>query len=331
MERQSEDLTRYLQRFADGEPKRAGTAAADVIGGIAQAATRVEEILREPGCEQVPDKVSDRAKQEFRRALDGKGHIVFDELAGSPPPASSNEVAVIIQPLANSSKIVFNGPVGSLFTILPIDPGVEPTIDVRGTSQIAAGFISYGSRTTMALTLGAGTQMFVLSRTGEFVMSGPPCRIGPKSGLHGIDMSFREYWNNEIRNYVEERLSRQDGPLAEDFITHWTNSLIMETLQVLLRGGICIYPSDAKSSHEPGSVMTVEEANPVAFLVEQAGGAAVDGFDRILELDPSRVRRRTPFIFGAREGTLRIVKYCRTSSNLGTKSPLFSTRGLFRA
>lgn len=323
-----QDLSTYLSAWGESDPSKAPVAAA--LEALSQASIRAGEILRAPECEVEHTTTEAKVRRVFESRLEGLAHVVIGDVNEARAPSKDHRVAILLQPLTCASKLVFNGPVGTLFSVVPVIPGPMPTLDLRGSALLGAGLVSYGSRVALAFSVGLGTHVLT-ARDGKFIRAGGPCGIGAKSGLFGVDMSFPETWNDALRDYAEERLARRDGPLSEDFITHWTNSLVLEALQVLQRGGVCIYPSDKVKGSKRGCVRRIEEAFPVAFLVENAGGLAIDGLERILSDDrPELPSPWTPFVFGARDEVRRIVRHCQAPAYIGTKSPLFSQRGLFR-
>ena len=323
------DLPIYLERWAADDASRAPVAR--ILLAFAGAAAKISELVRAPGCGLAPDATRGTATGVLREALADHAQLVFGDVAEAALSADGPALAAIVQPLANHDKLDFNGPLGTVLSLAPIVIGDRPAPDPRGRAQRAAAIVSYGARTTLALTVGEGTFMFDLDAAGRrFEAVAGPCAVAPKTARYAINTSYQRNWNTAINDYVDALLARNEGPMAEPVSVHWTNSLVLETLQVLTRGGVCMYPSEGPKNCKLGCVGRVEEANPIAWIVEQAGGQAINGVEPILDVEGEGDTARTPFIFGAREEVELVARYCRTPSALGTHSPLFGIRGIFR-
>lgn len=326
-----DDLPIHLERWASGDPTRAPVAGA--LLAFASAAVAIAELVRKPNCSQDPPATRREALEILQSSLHRHAQVFFGDVPAGPALQPSPGLAAIVQPLTNHDKLDFNGPLGTIVSLVPVVGGDAPRIDPRGRSQRAAAIVSYGARTDLALTVGEGTWVFDLdAATGRFVGTGPRRAVPPKTNRYALNTAHQGDWNIAIRDYVSELLARNAGPIPNAVTLHWTNSLVLETFQVLTRGGVCMYPSEGAAGCNVGCVSLVSEANPIAFLVEQAGGRAINSMDPILDLEVGGEGGgvRTPRIFGAREEVDLIERYCRTSSALGTHSPLFGTRGFFR-
>jgi fructose-1,6-bisphosphatase I len=163
-----------------------------------------------------------------------------------------------------------------------------------------------------------------------FVCSGGPARIAPKAVEYAINGSNARHWPDPVRRYVEECQAGVEGPHGRNFNTRWLASLVAEAYRILIRGGIYMYPADARPGYREGRLRLIYEANPLAWLVEQAGGAATDGQRRILDLLPKKIHQRVPLVFGAAEDVALVARYHATAATHGHE-PLFGTRSLFRA
>jgi fructose-1,6-bisphosphatase len=236
-----------------------------------------------------------------------------------------------------SNNIDVNLPVGSLFSVLRTPrPGAEPRLSdflQPGTEQVCAGFALYGPSTMLVLTTGDGVDGFTLDRgIGAFVLTHPKMHVPAQTREFAINASKSRFWEPPVKRYVEECLAGQTGPRDTDFNMRWLASLLAETLRVLMRGGVILYPADTMPAPRPGRISLMYEANPIAFLIEQAGGEATNGASRILDLQPDSLRMHTPLIFGSRDEVRRIAQY-HHDSDLGLDhpytSPLFNVRGLF--
>lgn len=257
--------------------------------------------------------------------------LLGSEEAEAPVPLNpAGTLAVAVDPLDGSSNIDTNISVGTIFSILPYtgpDALLQP-----GHCQLAAGFLVYGPQVTLVLTLGAGTHLFVLDRaTGRFLCTGTPARIPAETAEYAINGSNTRHWDHAVRDYVEDCQAGTEGPRAKDFNTRWIASMVAEAYRILVRGGVYLYPGDARKGYGQGRLRLVYEANPVALLMEQAFGAATDGLHPILDLQPVHLHQRVPLVFGSRGEVERIARYHANPSALPERSPLFGRRGLLRA
>lgn len=245
-------------------------------------------------------------------------------------------LAVAIDPLDGSSNIETNVSIGTIFGILPAlgAPGDNPaaTFFQPGNKQVAAGFFIYGPQLALALSLGSGTHVFVYSkRMGTYVQLHESRIIPARTSEFAINAANYRHWDEEVRLYVDDCLKGSEGPRERDFNMRWIASLVADTYRILMRGGVFLYPSDRRKGYGNGRLRLVYEANPIAFLVEQAGGSATDTVERTLDLVPSALHQRVPFCFGSRKEVARIARYHREPSRIGERHPLFGNRGLFRA
>ncbi|MFE9785690.1 class 1 fructose-bisphosphatase [Nocardia salmonicida] len=243
--------------------------------------------------------------------------------------------------LDGSSNIDVNLPVGSIFSILRAPDAVvagdaepaETDFLQPGVEQVCAGFTLYGPATMLVLTTGSGVDGFTLDREiGAFVLTHPQMRIPQDTSGFAINAANERFWERPVRRYVLECLEGVEGPRGRDFNMRWVASLVADTFHILTRGGLYLYPRDTRNPALPGRVSLLYGANPIAFIVEQAGGAATTGHERMMEVPPAEVHQRVPFIFGSRNEVLRIERYHR-EPDAGKRfdSSLFGTRSLFRA
>lgn len=264
-------------------------------------------------------------------------HIASEEIDGVLATGKRRaRLAVAIDPLDGSSNIDTNVSVGTIFSILPVrDPGAGPRKDdflQPGANQLAAGYVIYGPHTALVLSLGEGTCIFTLDVAEDrFVMTAPDVQIHPATREFAINASNYRHWDARIRLYVTDCFEGARGPRGEDFNMRWIASLVAECHRILMRGGIFLYPGDARDGYRRGRLRLVYEANPVAFLVEQAGGAASTGTERLLDLVAGDVHERVPLIFGSRQEVRLVERYHTDFAPADERSPLFGRRGLFRA
>lgn len=245
---------------------------------------------------------------------------------------------LVFDPLDGSSNIDVNISVGSIFSILraPSSDPSEADFLQPGTEQVGAGFALYGPATMLILTLGDGVDGFTLDRDiGAFMLTHPGMHIPTETSEFAINASNERFWEPPVRRYVQECLAGRSGTREKDFNMRWVASLVAETFRILVRGGVFLYPSDSKKPDQKGRLRLLYEANPVALIVEQAGGLASTGRERILDIQPSGLHERVPFIFGSRSEVERIERYHRDADQGGTAEPrfdasLFNARSLLR-
>lgn len=239
-------------------------------------------------------------------------------------------LAVAVDPLDGSSNIDTNVTVGTIFSILPYS-GPHALLQ-PGSRQLAAGFLVYGPQTALVLTVGEGTDIFVLDRdAGMLLLAKERVAIPAETAEYAINGSNARHWEDPIRAYIGDCLEGSDGPRARDFNTRWIASMVAEAFRILVRGGVYLYPADARKGYSHGRLRLVYEANPIAFIMTQAGGAATDGCAPILELVPRNLHQRVPLVFGSRCEVERVARYHKDAMHLSERSPLFGRRGLLRA
>lgn len=251
-----------------------------------------------------------------------------------PPQYPRGPYLLLFDPLDGSSNIDVNVAVGSIFSVLRCPQGVsEPAVEdflQPGATQVCAGYAIYGPSTMLVLSTGRGVHGFTLDREiGEFSLTHPNLRIAETTNEFAINASNSRHWEPAIRRYVQECLQGQSGPRGQDFNMRWIASLVAETHRILMRGGVFMYPRDRRDPHRAGRLRLLYEANPIGFLIEQAGGRASTGLAPVLELKPESVHQRVSFIFGARAEVERIERYHRDHNEFEFDAPLFGTRGLF--
>ena len=232
-------------------------------------------------------------------------------------------------PLDGSSNIEVNAPVGSIFSVLRAS---EQGFLQPGTEQVCAGYAIYGPTTMLVLTLGRGTHGFTLDREiGEFILTHPDLRIPQEASEFAINASNARFWEPAVKRYVDECLAGKSGPRGRDFNMRWIASLVAEAHRILMRGGVFLYPRDERDATRNGRLRLLYEANPIAMVIEQAGGRASTGTERLLEVAPRSLHERSGFMFGAAEEVERLELYHREFNQRAYDAPLFGARGLFRA
>ena len=271
------------------------------------------------------------------------GHLsalLSEQMAGVHPVPGTHrrgKYLLAFDPLDGSSNIDVNLPVGTIFSVLraPAPDGGEPSdADFLrpGAEQVCAGFTLYGPATMLVLTTGSGVDGFTLDREiGAFVLTHPRMRIPDDTSGFAINAANDRFWERPVRRYVHECLDGAQGPRGRYFNMRWVASLVADTFHILTRGGVYLYPSDNRPQAGGGRVALLYGANPVAFIVEQAGGAATTGTERVLEVVPDSVHQRVPLIFGSRNEVERIERYHREpDEGPSFDRSLFGSRSLFR-
>jgi fructose-1,6-bisphosphatase I / sedoheptulose-1,7-bisphosphatase len=281
------------------------------------------------------------ANDIFVRANEASGRVaamVSEEMEAPFVAGADNEKGkylLVFDPLDGSSNIGVNVSVGSIFSVLRAESteNVDPTQAFLqpGCRQVCAGYAIYGPATILVLTLGAGVHGFTLEpQLGTFFLTHPSLKIPSSGSEFAINVSNCRFWEAPVKRYIDECLAGKTGPRGKDFNMRWIASLVAEVHRILLRGGVFLYPRDRKDPAKPGRLRLLYEANPISFIVEQAGGRSISGCDRILDILPSELHQRIGLIFGAAEEVDRIAAYHREQRLPQEDSPLFASRGLFR-
>ncbi|MCW5577012.1 MAG: class 1 fructose-bisphosphatase [Dokdonella sp.] len=327
-----------LSRFLIEQQRQHGHINADLrllIEVVARACKRISiavgkgalgGVLGSAGTENVQGETQKKldvlSNEILLEANEWGGHLaaLASEEMDDPHPIPNRypkgEYLLVFDPLDGSSNIDVNISVGTIFSVLRCPDGVkdpgEPAFLQRGTRQVAAGYAVYGSSTVLVLTLGDGVHSFTLDREqGSFILTGSNLQIPADTGEFAINMSNLRHWEAPMRRYIEELLAGKTGPRGRDFNMRWVASMVADVHRILTRGGIFIYPRDLKDPAKPGKLRLMYEANPMAFIVEQAGGAATTGRERILDLQPTTLHQRVPVFLGSRNEVERVTAYHR--------------------
>jgi fructose-1,6-bisphosphatase I len=232
----------------------------------------------------------------------------MDSIHPIPPHFAQGEYLLLFDPLDGSSNIDINVSIGTIFSLLkkPADLGpgtavTETSFLQAGNQQVAAGYCIYGPQTTLALTVGNGVALFTLDpQQGQFVLTQDQLQIPPDTQEFAINMSNQRHWAAPVQRYIAECLQGKTGPRGKDFNMRWVASMVADVHRILMRGGIFLYPWDQREPHKPGKLRLLYEANPMAWLVEQAGGAASNGTERILDICPTELHQRCSVILGSK-------------------------------
>jgi fructose-1,6-bisphosphatase I len=226
----------------------------------------------------------------------------------------TGDYLLLFDPLDGSSNIDVNVSIGTIFSVLqkqdPRAPLQTSDFLLSGRHQVAAGYVVYGPQTTMALTLGDGVVMFTLNKvTGEFLLIKDAVIIAHSTKEFSINMSNMRHWADPVRRYVDECLAGTSGSRDKDFNMRWVASMVADVHRVLSRGGVFMYPWDQREPHKPGKLRLMYEANPMSFLVEQAGGASTNGTQLIMDLQPTELHERVSVMLGSKEEIDRLQHY----------------------
>jgi fructose-1,6-bisphosphatase I len=230
-----------------------------------------------------------------------------------PEQYPKGKYLVLFDPLDGSSNIDINLAVGTIFSILRCREGVDAELEDflrKGSEQVCAGFVLYGPSTMMVLTTGHGVNAFTLDQDiGEFILTHPNMRIPEETSEFAINMSNQRFWEPPVQRYIEECVQGKDGPRGKNFNMRWIASLVADVYRILTRGGVFLYPYDLRDPNKPNKLRILYEANPMAFIIEQAGGACSTGRERILDIKPTGIHQRVPVILGSKNEVERIVSY----------------------
>ncbi len=269
---------------------------------------------------EIQKKLDIIANEVLIEANEWGGHLAAmasEEMEGIytvPNRYPQGEYLLMFDPLDGSSNIDVNVSIGTIFSVLlkaPEGPSVsEQDFLQPGHKQVAAGYCIYGPQTTLVLTVGDGVAMFTLDREqGSFVLIKEHVQIPPDTKEFAINMSNMRHWAEPVKRYVDECLAGKEGPRGKDFNMRWVASMVADVPRILTRGGVFMYPWDKREPDKAGKLRLMYEANPMSWLVEQAGGAATNGKQRILEIQPTKLHERVSVILGSKNEVDRITSY----------------------
>jgi fructose-1,6-bisphosphatase I len=342
--------TQTLGGFLRGDPAASrGEAVSATIRAIASTAQQVRRRVRDarPGDATAGSGTNPDGDKQI--GLDVFADQIFLDAARLAPVASyaseelsdpvlidaSAPLALAVDPLDGSSNVELDLSFGTIFSILPALPlngqGALSSFLQPGSRQLAAGFVIYGPRLALVISLGDGTHVFSFSESaGDYVLIARSIQIPKQAAEFAINASNYRHWEEGIRLYFDDCVKGIHGPRERDFNMRWLASLVVEAYRILMRGGVFLYPADKRPGYSKGRLRLVYEANPVAFLMEQAGGSATDGAEPILSLVPTSLHQRTPLVFGSGREVAKLTGYHSDAAAIGERSPLFAHRGLFR-
>ena len=284
-------------------------------------------VLGSAGSENVQGEVQKKldiiANEVLIEANEWGGHLAamaseeMDGIYVVPNRYPKGEYLLLFDPLDGSSNIDVNVSIGTIFSVLKMpedDRGVDEADFLQpGHRQVAAGYCVYGPQTTLVLTVGDGVAMFTLDREqGSFVLTQEQVRIPQDTQEFAINMSNMRHWDAPVRRYIDECLQGREGPRGKDFNMRWIASMVADVHRILTRGGVFMYPWDKREPDKPGKLRLMYEANPMGWIVEQAGGAAIDGRRRILDIQPTQLHERVSVMLGSKNEIERLSSYHAT-------------------
>ncbi|MBI2771895.1 MAG: class 1 fructose-bisphosphatase [Burkholderiales bacterium] len=325
-------LTRYLveQQRVDGHIPSQLRLLIEVVArackSVSQAVNKgaLGGVLGTAGSENVQGEVQKKldiiANEVLIEANEWGGHLAamaseeMDSIYVVPNRYPQGEYLLLFDPLDGSSNIDVNVSIGTIFSVLK-KPAGEAGVQEKdflqaGKCQVAAGYCIYGPQTTLVLTVGDGVAMFTLDREqGSFVLVQEHMKIPEDTKEFAINMSNMRHWDAPVKRYIDECLAGAEGPRGKDFNMRWIASMVADVHRILTRGGVFMYPWDRREPNKPGKLRLMYEANPMGWLVEQAGGAATNGKQRILDIQPEKLHERVSVILGSRNEVERVASY----------------------
>ncbi|SOE48838.1 Fructose-1,6-bisphosphatase, type I [plant metagenome] len=273
---------------------------------------------------EVQKKLDVLSNEILLEANEWGGHLAamaseeMETIHAIPNRYPKGEYLLLFDPLDGSSNIDVNVSIGTIFSVLKAPthvagaPVTEADFLQEGSRQVAAGYAVYGPQTMLVLTVGKGVVGFTLDREmGSWVLTHENIRIPEDTREFAINMSNMRHWAPPVRRYIDECLAGATGTRGKDFNMRWIASMVADVHRILTRGGIFMYPWDAREPGKPGKLRLMYEANPMSFIVEQAGGAAVDGVNRILDIKPGQLHQRVGVVLGSRNEVERVAQYHR--------------------
>ncbi len=272
---------------------------------------------------EIQKKLDIIANDVLIEANEWGGHLAamaseeMDHILPVPNRYPQGEYLLLFDPLDGSSNIDVNVSIGTIFSVLKKPSGgaavSEQDFLQPGKQQVAAGYCVYGPQTTLVLTVGDGVVMFTLDREqGSFVLTQENVQVPADTKEFAINMSNMRHWSEPVRRYIDECLLGVDGPRGKDFNMRWIASMVADVHRILTRGGVFMYPWDKREPSKAGKLRLMYEANPMSWLIEQAGGAATNGKERILDIQPDQLHQRVSVMLGSKNEVDRVTRYHTT-------------------
>ncbi|SJM96142.1 Fructose-1,6-bisphosphatase class 1 [Crenothrix polyspora] len=324
-------LTQFLIEQQRGLPDASGTFTL-LLNNIVTACKKISHLVNRGELIGVLGSAeSENIQGEIQKKLDiitndimvnelnWTGHLAgmaseeIDEPIKIPEQYPKGKYLVLFDPLDGSSNIDVNLAVGTIFSIIRCREGVHPEVQDflrKGAEQVCAGFVLYGPSTMMVLTTGHGVNAFTLDQDiGEFILTHCNMKIPEATSEFAINMSNQRFWEPPVQRYIEDCVRGTDGVTEKNYNMRWIASLVADVYRILTRGGVFLYPLDCKNLAKPAKLRLMYEANPMAFIIEQAGGLCSTGRERIMDIKPESIHQRVPVILGSKEEVERIMQY----------------------
>lgn len=269
---------------------------------------------------EVQKKLDILSNEILLEANEWGGHLAamaseeMESIHPIPNRYPKGEYMLLFDPLDGSSNIDVNVTIGTIFSVIKAPDGMamptEKDFMQAGDLQVAAGYAVYGPQTMLVLTTGNGVNCFTLDREmGSWVLTQKNMQIPAETQEFAINASNSRHWYPPVTRYVDEMLAGKTGPLGKEFNMRWIASMVTDVHRILNRGGIFMYPADAREPDKPGKLRLMYEANPMAMIVEQAGGMATDGHQRILAIQPQKLHQRVAVFLGSKNEVARVTGY----------------------
>ncbi|MES2104557.1 MAG: class 1 fructose-bisphosphatase [Pseudomonadota bacterium] len=325
-------LTQYLveeQRLNDSIPAElrllievVARACKTISHAVGKGA--LGEVLGTAGSENIQGEVQKKldilSNEILLEANEWGGHLAamaseeMESIHPIPHRYPKGEYMLLFDPLDGSSNIDVNVSIGTIFSVLKAPEGMstptEQDFMQAGNKQVAAGYAVYGPQTVLVLTTGNGVNCFTLDREmGSWVLTQRNMQIPADTKEFAINASNTRHWHPPVTRYVNEMLAGTTGPRGKDFNMRWIASMVADVHRILNRGGIFMYPADAREPDKPGKLRLMYEANPMSMIVEQAGGAATDGKQRMLDIQPEKLHQRVPVFLGSKNEVELVTRY----------------------
>ena len=298
-----------------------------IINNLADAAILISKTIKTINkISHSENKKSINVDGDLQKPLDIKSdEIIIDYLKKSPVAGyaseeqegfidfkNNNEFIVFADPLDGSSNIDVNVSIGTIFSIMPKNNLLlDKAFTQSGSKQKSSGFFVYGPQTTLFLTVGKGTLLLALDENIEkFIIINDEVSIPKSTSEFAINAAYKRYWNSPTAKYIQDCQDGEDGSRKKNFGMRWVGSLVADASRILIRGGVFLYPSDARTKYKNGRLRLTYEANPIAFLIEQAGGKAINGIDDILAVPVKNIHQRSPLVFGSSDEVIIYRKHC---------------------
>ncbi|MDX1366959.1 class 1 fructose-bisphosphatase [Pseudomonas sp.] len=287
----------------------------------------LDDVLGSMGTENVQGEVQKKldvmSNEILLEANEWGGHLAgmaseeMDKAYQIPGRYPKGAYLLVFDPLDGSSNIDVNVSVGTIFSVLRCPDRNGATGDLGeeaflqpGTEQVCAGYAIYGPQTMLLLTLGNGVKGFTLDRElGSFVLTHDDIKVPETTQEFAVNISNQRHWEAPVQRYVNELLAGESGPLEKNYNMRWIASMVADVHRILTRGGVFMYPRDSRDPSMPGKLRLMYEANPMSFIIEQAGGAATNGSQRILDIQPTSLHQRVPVFLGSKEEVERVTAY----------------------